>query len=102
MQLFIFIVHSSAPQLIQVVFKSDRTIVPNHWVPIGDDASVFDTLIVGGRTVVMSMVDPEAPLTVLPQQAIPFGVIRLLVAALETVREGGMFVLVGLVLQDGM
>ena len=42
-----------------------------------------------GGAIVVGMVDTEAPPTVLPQGAIPFGVVRFFIAALETIREGG-------------
>jgi len=69
-------------------------------VPFRDDASVFDTLIMGGRAVVMSMVNAEAPSTVLPQGAVPFSVVGLLVATFETIGEGGALALVSLVFWD--
>jgi len=74
--------------------------VADHWMPLGDNAGIFDALVVGGRAVVVSMVNAEAPSTVLPQGAVPFGVVGLLVATFETIREGGMFALVGLVFWD--
>jgi len=49
----------------------------------------------------MSVVDMEAPMTVLPQGAIPFDMVRLFVATLETVGEGGVLVLVTLVFGEG-
>jgi len=66
MQLFVFIVHGSAPQLIQVVLKGDWAVVADHWMPLGDDAGVLDTLIMGSRAVVVSVVNTEAPSAVLP------------------------------------
>ena len=101
-QLFILVIHGSAPQLIRVIFEGDWAMVPNHWVPLGNNASVLDTLIVGGGAIVVSMVNAEAPLAVFPQRAVPLGVIRLLITTLEAVREGGPFVLVGLVFRNGM
>jgi len=76
-------------------------VVPDHRVPLGDNAGVFDALVVGGRTIVVSVVDLEAPSAVLPQGAIPFGVVRLFVATFETIGEGGTLALVGLVFRDG-
>jgi len=70
-------------------------------VPFGDDTGVLDALIMGGGAVVVSMVNAEAPSAVLPQRAVPFGVIRLLIATLEAVREGSMLAFVGLVFWDG-
>jgi len=40
--------------------------VPNHWMPLGDDAGILDTLVVGSGAVVMNMVNAEAPAAVLP------------------------------------
>ena len=71
-------------------------------MPLGDDAGVFDALIMGGRAIVMSMVNVEAPSTVRPQGAVPFGMVGLLIATFETIGEGGMFVLVGLVFWDSV
>jgi len=70
-------------------------------VPLGDDAGILDTLIVGGGTVVMSVVDAEAPSAILPQGAIPLSMVRLLVATLEAIREGGALPFVSLVFWDG-
>jgi len=70
-------------------------------VPLGDDAGIFDTLIVGSGAIVMGVVNAEAPSAVLPQGAVPFGVVRFLVATLETVREGGALALVSLIFRDG-
>jgi len=70
-------------------------------VPLGDDAGVLDTLIMGGGAVVVSVVYAETPPAILPQGAIPFGVVRLCVAAFETVGEGGALSFVSLVLRDG-
>ena len=100
-QLFVLIVYSSAPQLVQVVFKGDWTVVADHWMPLGDDAGAFDTLIMGGRAIVMSVVNVEAPLTVLPQGAIPFGVVWLFVTTFETIGERGTLALVSLLFWDG-
>ena len=71
-------------------------------MPFRDDASVFDTLIMGGRAVVMSMVNAEAPSTVLPQGAVPLGMVGLLVATFEAIGEGGALALVSLVFRDGV
>jgi len=100
-QLFVFVVHSSASQLVQVVFKGDWAVIANHWVPLGDDAGVLDTLIMGGGAVVVSVVNAEAPSAVLPQGTIPFGVVRLFITTFEAVGEGGVLAFVGLVLGDG-
>ena len=70
-------------------------------MPFRDNTSVFDALIMGGRAVVVSMVDAEAPLTVLPQGAVPLGVVRLLVATFKAIGEGGALALVSLVFWDG-
>jgi len=66
-----------------------------------DDAGVFNALIMGGRAVVVSVVDAKTPSTILPQGTVPFGVVRLLVATFETIGEGGALVLVSLVFWDG-
>jgi len=65
-QLFVFIVHSSAPQLVQVVLKGNWAVVADQWVPLRDDAGVLDALIMGCRAVVVSVVNAEAPSAVLP------------------------------------
>jgi len=75
--------------------------VADHRVPLRDDTGVFDILVMGGRAVVMSVVNAETPPTILPQGAVPFGVVRLLVATFEAIREGGAFAFVGLVFGDG-
>ena len=102
MQFLIFVIHGRAAQLVQVILEGDWAVVPNHQVPLRDDAGVLDALIMGGRTVVMSVVDPEAPPTVLPQGAVPFGVVGLLVATFETIGEGGALALVGLIFRDSV
>jgi len=71
-------------------------------VPLRDDTGVFDTLVMRGGAVIVSMVNAEAPSAVLPQGAVPFSVIWLLVATLETIREGSALVLVGLIFGDSM
>jgi len=71
-------------------------------VPLGDDAGVFDALIMGGRAVVISMVNAEAPPTVLLQGAVPLGVVGLFVATFEAIGEGGALMLVSLVFWDGV
>ena len=58
-------------------------------MPLWYDTCVLDALEMGGRAVVMGVVDAEAPPTVLPQRAIPFSMIRFFVATLEAVGEGG-------------
>ena len=100
MKLFVFIVHSGAPQLIQVILESDWAVVADHRVPLRDDAGVFNTLVMGSGAVVVSMVNAETPPTVLPQGAIPFGVVGLFVAAFEAIGEGGALTLVSLILRD--
>jgi len=99
--LLILIVHSGAPELIRVVFESDWAVIADHWVPLGDDAGVLDTLIMGGGAIVVSMVNAEAPSAILPQGAIPFSVVGFCVAAFETVGKGGALALVSLVFRDG-
>ena len=76
--------------------------VADHRMPLGDNAGVFNALIVGGGAVIMSVVNAEAPPTILPQGAIPFGVIWLFIATFEAIGEGGAFALVGLVFRDGV
>jgi len=75
-------------------------VVANHQVPLGDDTSVFDALIMGGRAVVVSVVDAETPPTVFPQGAVPFGVVGLFVAAFKAIGEGGALTLVSLFFWD--
>ena len=58
-------------------------------------------MIMGGRAVVMSVVDAEAPSAILPQGAIPLGMVRLGVATFEALREGSALSLVSLVFRDG-
>jgi len=70
-------------------------------MPLGNDTSVFDALPVGSGAVVVSVVNAEAPSAILPQGAIPFGVVRLRVVAFEAVGEGGALSFVSLVFQDG-
>ena len=70
-------------------------------MPLGDDTCIFDALVMGGGAVIMSVINVEAPPTILPQGTIPFSVIRFFIATLEAVREGGAFALVGLVFGDG-
>ena len=70
-------------------------------MPLGNDAGVLDTLVVGGGAIIMSVVDTEAPSAVLPQGAVPLGVVGLLVATFEAIGEGGALALVGLVFWDG-
>ena len=70
-------------------------------MPLGNNAGIFNALIMGGGAIVVSMVNAEAPSTVLPQGAVPFSVVGLFVTTFEAVREGGAFVLVSLVFQDG-
>ena len=66
MQLLILIVYGSAPQLVRVIFKGDWAMVADHWMPLGDDAGVLDALVMGGRAIVVSVVNAEAPSAVLP------------------------------------
>ena len=85
---FIVIVPHGTPQLIQVIFKGSWAYITHHSVPLWHDACVLDALEMGGRAVVIGMINVEAPPTVLPQGAIPFGVVRLLITTFEAVREG--------------
>jgi len=71
-------------------------------MPLGDDTGIFDALVMGGGAIVMDVVNAETLSAILPQGAIPFGVVRLGVAAFETVREGGAFSFVSLVFRDGV
>ena len=86
---FIVIVPSSAPQLVRVLLKGGWAYVTHHSVPLWHDARVFDALEVRGGAVVVGVVNAEAPPTVLPQGAVPFGMVRFFIVALETVGEGG-------------
>jgi len=54
----------------------------------------------GNGAVIISVVNMETPLAVLPQGAIPFSMVGLFVAAFEAVGEGGVLMLVTLVLGD--
>jgi len=87
---FIAVIPGCTPQLIQVVFKGNWACVAYHWVPLGHNASILDTLEMGGGAVVIGVVDAEAPPTVLPQGAIPFGMVGFFIAALKAIGEGGM------------
>ena len=58
-------------------------------MPLRHNTCVLDALEMRGGAVVMSVVDTEAPPAVLPQGAIPFGMVRLFVTTLETVGERG-------------
>ena len=72
-------------------------------MPLRHNARVLDILEMRGGAVVMSVVNTEAPPAVLPQGAIPFGMVRFFVATLETVGEGGaLSLLFALVLGYGM
>jgi len=99
--LLVLIVHSGAPKLIRIILESDGAVVADQRVPFGNDTGVFDTLIVGGGTVIVNVVDAEAPPAVLPQGAVPFGVVGFCVVALETIRERGALALMSLTLRDG-
>jgi len=70
-------------------------------MPIGNDTGVFDALVMGGGAVVMNVVNAETPPTVLPQGAIPFGVVGFCLAAFEAIGEGGALSFMSLVLRDG-
>ena len=61
-------------------------------MPLWHNACVLDALEMRGGAIVMGVVDAEAPPTVLPQGTIPFSVVGLFIATLETVREGGALV----------
>jgi len=56
----------------------------------------------GNGAVIVGVINVEAPMTVLPQGAIPFGMVGLFVTAFEAVREGGALTLVTLVFGDSM
>jgi len=97
MLLFILIVDCSALQLVQVVFKGNWAVVPDHRVPLWNDAHVSSTLVMGDGAIIMSVINMEAPSTILPQGAIPFGMVGFFITAFEAVREGGALALVTLV-----
>jgi len=99
--LLILIVHSGTPELIRVIFESDGAVVADHGMPLGDDAGVFDTLVMGSRAVVVSVVNAETPAAILPQGAIPFSMVGFFVAAFKAVGEGGALSFVGLAFGDG-
>jgi len=98
--LFVLIVNHSVPQLVRVVFKGDWAIVAYHRVPHQNDTCVPSTLVMRDRAVIVNVIDVEAPMTVLPQRAIPFGVVRLFITAFEAVGERGALALVTFVLGD--
>jgi len=100
-KLLIFIVHSGAPQLVRVILESDWAIIADHWVPLGNDTSILDALVMGSGAVVMSVVNAETPPTILPQGAVPFGVVGLVVTAFKAVGEGGALSFVSLFFWDG-
>ena len=58
-------------------------------MPLWHNTCVFDALEMGGRAVIVGVVDAEAPPTVLPPGAIPFSMVRFFVVALEIVGERG-------------
>ena len=58
-------------------------------MPLWHNARVLDALEVRGGAIVMGMVDADAPPAVLPQGTIPLGMVRLFVATLEAIGEGG-------------
>ena len=101
-QLLIFVVNRSTQQLIRVIFKGDRAVIADHWVPFWDDTSILSALIMGDGAVIVGVVDVEAPMTVLPQGAIPFSVVGLFITAFEAVGEGGALALVTLVFGDSV
>jgi len=55
----------------------------------------------GNRAVIVDVIDVEAPMTVLPQGAIPLGVVRFFVTAFEAIGERGVLVFVTFVFGDG-
>ena len=58
-------------------------------MPFWHNARVFDALEMRDGAIIMGVIDVEAPPTILPQGAIPFGMVGFLITTLETVREGG-------------
>ena len=62
-------------------------------MPLWYNTCVLDALEMRGGAIVMGVVNMEAPPTILPQGAIPFGMVRFFVATLETVGEGGALLL---------
>ena len=70
-------------------------------MPLGNDTSVLDALVMGSGAVVMSVVNTETPSAILPQGAIPYGMVGLVVATFEAIRERGVLSLVSLVFRDG-
>ena len=87
---FIVIVLSGAPQFVQVLLlEGSWACITHHGVPFRYDTCIFDALEMRGGTIVMGVVNAEAPPTVLPQGAVPFSMVGLFIAALETVGEGG-------------
>ena len=58
-------------------------------MPLWHNTRGFDALKVRGGAIVIGVIDAEAPPTVLPQGAVPLGMVGLFVAAFEAVGEGG-------------
>ena len=58
-------------------------------MPLRHDAGIFNALKVGGGTIVVSVINTEIPSAVLPQGAVPFSVVGLLITTLETVGKRG-------------
>ena len=87
---FVVIVPCGAPQLVQVFFKGGWAYITHHGMPFWHHTCVFDTLEMWGGAIVMGVVDAETPPTILPQGAIPFGVVGFFITTLEAVREGGV------------
>ena len=99
-QLLIFVVDRSAPELIQVIFKGNWAVIADHWVPLWKDACISSALVMGDGAVVVSVIDVEAPMTVLSQGTIPFSMVRLFITAFEAIGERGALAFVTLVLWD--
>ena len=56
-------------------------------VPRGDNAPTFGALVVGVLAVVMSVLGTKTPPTSLPEGTFLFGVVRFVIATLETIGE---------------
>jgi len=58
-------------------------------VPFQHNICVIDVLEMGSGAIVIGMVDTEAPPTVLPEEAVPFGMVGFFVTAFKAIGEWG-------------
>ena len=78
---------------MQVLFEGSWAHIADHSMPLRYNARVLDALEMGGRAVIVSVVNTEVPPAVLPQGAIPFSMVGLFVTAFEAVGERGALLL---------